>query len=95
MKDFIDFLKLPPNILGALSIASGALLLLPDQLAKRPVSYTHLDVYKRQLIHRTPTLAKTVRTVSGSVLPHQTTAKVRCSTIPIQSRNYAVIPTKE
>ena len=34
MKDFIDFLKLPPNILGALSIASGALLLLPDQLAK-------------------------------------------------------------
>lgn len=25
MKDFIDFLKLPPNILGALSIASGAL----------------------------------------------------------------------
>lgn len=28
MKDFIDFLKLPPNILGALSIASGALLLL-------------------------------------------------------------------
>ena len=32
MKDFIDFLKLPPNILGALSIASGALLLLPDQL---------------------------------------------------------------
>ena len=40
-------------------------------------------------------VAKTVRTVSGSVLPHQTTAKVRCSTIPIQSRNYAVIPTKE
>ena len=34
MKDFIDFLKLPPNILGALSIASGALLLLPDKLAK-------------------------------------------------------------
>ena len=27
MKDFIDFLKLPPNILGALSIASGTLLL--------------------------------------------------------------------
>ena len=29
MKDFIDFLKLPPNILGALSIASGTLLLFP------------------------------------------------------------------
>ena len=32
MKDFIDFLKLPPNILGALSIASGTLLLLPQKL---------------------------------------------------------------
>ena len=37
MKDFIDFLKLPPNILGALSIASGALL---------PVSYTHLRAHE-------------------------------------------------
>lgn len=35
MKDFIDFLKLPPNILGALAIASGILLFLPDQIAKK------------------------------------------------------------
>lgn len=35
MKDFIDFLKLPPNILGALSIASGTLLLLPQKLAQK------------------------------------------------------------
>ena len=45
MKDFIDFLKLPPNILGALSIASGALLLLPDQLAKRLYMTEFRDKY--------------------------------------------------
>lgn len=35
MKDFIDFLKLPPNILGALTIASGVLLFLPDNIAEK------------------------------------------------------------
>lgn len=35
MKDFIDFLKLPPNILGALAVASGILLFLPNQIAKK------------------------------------------------------------
>ena len=30
MKNFIDFLKLPPRILGALTIASGLLLFFPD-----------------------------------------------------------------
>lgn len=35
MKDYIDFLKLPPNILGALSIASGVLLFLPDEVVKK------------------------------------------------------------
>lgn len=35
MKDFVDFLKLPPNILGALAIASGILLLLPDQIINK------------------------------------------------------------
>ena len=45
MKDFIDFLKLPPNILGALSIASGALLLLPDQLDKRLYMTEFRDKY--------------------------------------------------
>lgn len=39
MKDFIDFLKLPPNILGALSIASGTLLLLPQKLAPKVLYY--------------------------------------------------------
>ena len=36
-----------------------------------------------------------VRTVSGSVLPHQTTAKVHYSMILTQSKNYAAIPTRE
>ena len=35
VKDFIDFLKLPPNILGALSIASGILLFLPNNIMKK------------------------------------------------------------
>lgn len=45
MKDFIDFLKLPPNILGALSIASGALLLLPDRLTKKLYMTEFRDKY--------------------------------------------------
>lgn len=32
MKDFVDFLKLPPNILSALTLASGTLLLLPNKI---------------------------------------------------------------
>ncbi|WP_035287936.1 superinfection exclusion B family protein [Clostridium sp. KNHs214] len=35
MKDFIEFLKLPPNILGALAIASGFLLFLPNRIIKK------------------------------------------------------------
>ena len=35
MKDFLDFLKLPPNILGALAVASGLLLLLPDKVVNK------------------------------------------------------------
>ncbi len=34
-KEFMDFLKLPPTILGALAIASGLLLYLPDDVIKR------------------------------------------------------------
>lgn len=45
MKDFIDFLKLPPNILGALSIASGALLLLPDKIAEKLYMIDFRDKY--------------------------------------------------
>lgn len=32
MKDFVDFLKLPPYILGALAVVSGILLFLPDKV---------------------------------------------------------------
>lgn len=35
MKDFIEFLKLPPNILGALAVASGILLFLPAKIATK------------------------------------------------------------
>lgn len=35
MKDFIDLLKIPPRILGALTIASGLLLFLPDVLLSK------------------------------------------------------------
>ena len=47
------------------------------------------------LISRILTPERPVRTVSGSVLPHQTTAKVHCSMILTQSKNYAAIPTRE
>mgnify|MGYP000302664343 CR=1 FL=1 len=46
-------------------------------------------------IHRIPTRARPARTVSGSVLPHQTTAKVLCLTILIRLRNCAAIPIRE
>lgn len=45
MKDFIEFLKLPPNILGALSISSGTLLLLPDKIAKKIYMTEFRDKY--------------------------------------------------
>lgn len=35
MKDIVDFLKLPPRILGALAIASGLLLFLPDAIIEK------------------------------------------------------------
>lgn len=45
MKDFIDFLKLPPNILGALAVASGVLLFLPDKIAKKLYIMAFRDKY--------------------------------------------------
>lgn len=45
MKDFIDFLKLPPNILGALAVASGVLLFLPDKIAKKLYIIAFRDKY--------------------------------------------------
>lgn len=35
VKDFIDFIKLPPNILAAVSVVSGIILFIPDKLAKK------------------------------------------------------------
>lgn len=35
MKDVVDFLKLPPRILAALSVASGLLLFLPDAIIEK------------------------------------------------------------
>lgn len=35
VKDFIDFIKLPPNILAAVSLVSGIILFIPDKLAKK------------------------------------------------------------
>lgn len=34
-KDFIDFLKLPPNILAAISITTGLLIFLPDNYIEK------------------------------------------------------------
>ena len=34
-KDFVDFLKLPPNILAAISIVTGLLLFLPDKCIEK------------------------------------------------------------
>ena len=45
MKDFVDFLKLPPNILGALAIASGILLLLPDKIINKLYMTEFRDKY--------------------------------------------------
>lgn len=35
MKNIVDFLKLPPRILGALAIASGLLLFLPNSIIEK------------------------------------------------------------
>ena len=35
MKNIVDFLKLPPRILGALSVASGLLLFLPNAIIEK------------------------------------------------------------
>ena len=51
MKDFIDFLKLPPNILGALSIASGTLLLLPQKLAQKFYIINFREKYGFTIFH--------------------------------------------
>lgn len=45
MKDFVDFLKLPPNILGALVVASGILLLLPDKVINKLYMTEFRDKY--------------------------------------------------
>ena len=66
-----------------------AISLLRTQTVNSPLLLTGY------LINRIPTPERPVRTVSGSVLPHQTTAKVHCFTILTQSKNYAAIPTKE
>ena len=34
-KDFIEFIKLPPNILAAISLVSGTILFGNDELIKR------------------------------------------------------------
>lgn len=34
-KDFLEFLKLPPNILTAVSIVAGIIIFIPDKLAKK------------------------------------------------------------
>lgn len=45
MKDFVDFLKLPPYILGALAVASGILLFLPDKVIKKLYMIEFRDKY--------------------------------------------------
>ena len=35
VKDFTDFLKLPPNILSAVSLATGLILFLPEKILKK------------------------------------------------------------
>ncbi len=45
MKDFVEFLKLPPTILSALSVASGALLLLPDKIISKLYMTDFRDKY--------------------------------------------------
>ena len=35
VKGFIEFIKLPPNILAAVSVVAGIILFIPDKLAKK------------------------------------------------------------
>ena len=34
-KDFIEFIKLPPNILTSIALVSGIIILSPDKLIKK------------------------------------------------------------
>ena len=41
VKDFIEFIKLPPNILAAVSVVAGTILFIPDKLAKKMYMYMY------------------------------------------------------
>ena len=45
MKNIVDFLKLPPRILGALSVASGLLLFLPNAIIEKLYMTSFRDKY--------------------------------------------------
>ena len=45
MKNIVDFLKLPPRILGALSVASGLLLFLPNAIIEKLYMTSFCDKY--------------------------------------------------
>lgn len=45
MKGFVDFLKLPPYMLGALAVTSGILSLLPDKVIKKLYMIEFRDKY--------------------------------------------------
>ena len=45
MKNIVDFLKLPPRILGALSVASGLLLFLPNVIIEKLYMTSFRDKY--------------------------------------------------
>ena len=45
MKNIVDFLKLPPRILGALSVASGLLLFLPTVIIEKLYMTSFRDKY--------------------------------------------------
>lgn len=45
MKDFIDFLKLPSYLLGALAVASGILLFAPDEFIRMLYMDNFRDTY--------------------------------------------------
>ena len=44
-KDFIEFLKLPPNILSAICLVSGIVLFIPDKFAKKIYMYEFRNNY--------------------------------------------------
>lgn len=45
VKDFIEFIKLPPNLLAAVSIVAGIILFIPDKLAKKMYMYDFRNNY--------------------------------------------------